>query len=65
MWNPRWRDWFSARPQNTGSSFDIAKEAIRQVTEARLNILSKMEECMPSHRTELRDHAPRIEVVQN
>ncbi len=47
-----------------GLPFDIAKEAIRQVTEARLNILSKMEECMPSHRKELRDHAPRIEVVQ-
>ena len=47
-----------------GLPFDIAKEAIKQVTEARFKILSKMEECLPSHRKELRDHAPRIEVVQ-
>ena len=47
-----------------GLPFDIAKEAVKQVTEARLKILSKMEECLPSHRKELRDHAPRIEVVQ-
>ena len=47
-----------------GLPFDIAKEAIKQVTEARFKILSKMEECLPSHRKELRDHVPRIEVVQ-
>ena len=29
-----------------------------------MKILSSMEECLPSHRKELRDHAPRIEVVQ-
>ena len=47
-----------------GLPFSIAKEAVKQVTEARLKILSSMEECLPSHRKELRDHAPRIEVVQ-
>jgi len=47
-----------------GLPFDIAKEAVKQVTEARMKILSSMEECLPSHRKELRDHAPRIEVVQ-
>ncbi|MEJ6622269.1 MAG: polyribonucleotide nucleotidyltransferase [Opitutae bacterium] len=47
-----------------GLPFSIAKEAVKQVTEARMKILSSMEECLPSHRKELRDHAPRIEVVQ-
>ena len=47
-----------------GLPFSIAKEAVKQVTEARLKILTSMEECLPSHRKELRDHAPRIEVVQ-
>ena len=47
-----------------GLPFDIAKEAVKQVTEARMKILSSMEECLPAHRKELRDHAPRIEVVQ-
>ncbi len=47
-----------------GLPFDIAKEAIQQVTEARMKILDKMEEALPSHRKELREHAPRIETVQ-
>ncbi len=47
-----------------GLPFDIAKEAVKQVTEARMKILSSMEEAMPSHRTQLREHAPRIESVQ-
>ncbi|HAD21653.1 MAG TPA: polyribonucleotide nucleotidyltransferase [Opitutae bacterium] len=47
-----------------GLPFDIAKEAVKQVTEARMKILDSMEEAMPSHRTQLRDHAPRIESVQ-
>ena len=46
------------------SFFDIAKEAVKQVTEARMKILDKMDECLPSHRKELREHAPRIESVQ-
>ena len=47
-----------------GLPFDIAKEAVKQVTEARLKILESMDACLPTHRTELRDHAPRIEIVQ-
>ena len=47
-----------------GLPFEIAKEAVKQVTEARMKILGSMEEAMPSHRTQLREHAPRIESVQ-
>ena len=47
-----------------GLPFEIAKEAVKQVTEARMKILDKMDECLPSHRKELREHAPRIESVQ-
>ena len=47
-----------------GLPFDIAKEAVKQVTEARMKILSSMEEAMPAPRTQLREHAPRIESVQ-
>ena len=47
-----------------GLPFDIAKEAVKQVTEARMKILGSMEEAMPSHRTQLREHAPRIESIQ-
>ncbi len=47
-----------------GLPFDIAKEAVKQVTEARMKILSSMEEAMPTARTQLREHAPRIESVQ-
>ena len=47
-----------------GLPFAIAKEAVKQVTEARMKILDKMDEALPSHRKELREHAPRIESVQ-
>ena len=47
-----------------GLPFDIAKEAVKQVTEARMKILSSMEEAMPSHRTQLCEHAPEFESVQ-
>ena len=47
-----------------GLPFDIAKKAVKQVTEARMKILGSMEEAMPTHRTQLREHAPRIESVQ-
>ena len=47
-----------------GLPFDIAKEAVKQVTEARMQILSVMEEAQPTHRKQLREHAPRIETVQ-
>jgi polyribonucleotide nucleotidyltransferase len=47
-----------------GLPFDIAKEAVKQVTAARMKILDVMEEALPSHRTQLREHAPRIETVK-
>ena len=47
-----------------GLPFDIAKEAVKQVTEARMKILDAMDASLPSHRKELREHAPRIEMVQ-
>lgn len=47
-----------------GLPFDIAKEAVKQVTEARMQILAVMEEAQPTHRKQLREHAPRIETVQ-
>ena len=47
-----------------GLPFDIAKEAVKQVTAARMKILDVMEAALPSHRTELREHAPRIETVK-
>jgi len=47
-----------------GLPFDIAKEAVKQVTEARMKILGSMEEAMPTYRTQLREHAPRIESIQ-
>ena len=47
-----------------GLPFDIAKEAVKQVTAARMKILDVMDAALPSHRTELREHAPRIESVK-
>ena len=47
-----------------GLPFDIAKEAVKQVTAARMKILDVMDAALPSHRKELREHAPRIETVK-
>ncbi len=47
-----------------GLPFDIAKEAVKQVTAARMKILDAMDAALPSHRKELREHAPRIETVK-
>ena len=47
-----------------GLPFDIAKEAVKQVTEARMKILDVMDAGISSHRKQLREHAPRIEMVQ-
>ncbi len=46
-----------------GLPFDIAREAIRQATEARHKILDAMAAELPAPRSELREHAPRIETV--
>ena len=47
-----------------GLPFSIAKEAVKQVTEARMKILDVMDASQSGHRKELREHAPRIEMVQ-
>ncbi len=47
-----------------GLPFDIAEEAIGQASDARRKILDIMAESMPSSRSELREHAPRIHTVQ-
>lgn len=47
-----------------GIPLSIAKEAIRQNTVARLDILKSMHACMPEARSELKEHAPRIHKMQ-
>ena len=47
-----------------GLPFDIAREAIKQATEARLQILDSMEAELPQSRKELNKNAPRIHTMQ-
>ena len=47
-----------------GLPFSIAKEAVKQVTEARHQILDVMEASQASPRNELREHAPQIEIIE-
>jgi len=47
-----------------GLPFDIAKEAIKQATKARIEILDKMGEEIPEYRKELNKNAPRIHSLQ-
>ena len=47
-----------------GLPFDIAKEAIKQATEARIQILDSMAEEIPEYRRELNKNAPRIHSLQ-
>ncbi|MFP6855566.1 MAG: polyribonucleotide nucleotidyltransferase, partial [Opitutales bacterium] len=46
-----------------GLPFDIAKEAVKQITVARHKILDAMDGAQGAPRAELRQHAPRIETV--
>ena len=47
-----------------GLPLEIAKEAIKQITEARHKILDIMSEELPSPRAELKESAPRIHQMQ-
>ena len=47
-----------------GLPFSIAKEAVAQVTKARHEILDVMDAAQPTHRSDLREHAPQIEVIE-
>ena len=46
-----------------GLTFDILEKALLQAKEGREHILGKITECITEPRTDLKDHAPRIEVL--
>ena len=46
-----------------GLSFDILERALEQAKEGRMHILGKIHETIEEPRTELKDHAPRIETM--
>ncbi len=46
-----------------GLSYDILEKALLQAKEGREHILGKITECIAEPRAELKDHAPRIEVM--
>ena len=43
-----------------GLSMDIMRQALEQARKGRLHILDAMYACMPSHREEVKPHAPRM-----
>lgn len=47
-----------------GISFELAKKAIDQATDARKKILDTMVQHLPNHRSELNPNAPRIHSIQ-
>lgn len=46
-----------------GLSYDILEKALNQAKAGREHILNKLTECIAEPRPELKDHAPRIEVM--
>jgi polyribonucleotide nucleotidyltransferase len=46
-----------------GLSYEILEKALLQAKEGREHILGKITECIAEPRAELKDHAPRIEVM--
>ncbi len=46
-----------------GLSFEILEKALAQAKEGRMHILGKILETMPETRPDLKEHAPRIEVI--
>lgn len=46
-----------------GLSFDILERALSQAKEGRMHILGKLMETIQEPRVDLKDHAPRIEVI--
>ncbi len=48
----------------TGVTRAIMESALRQARDGRLHVLAKMKEAMPSARTEMSAHAPRITTIQ-
>jgi polyribonucleotide nucleotidyltransferase len=48
----------------SGITTEIMSEALEQARKARLHILDKMIEVIAQPRTEVKDHAPRIEIIK-
>ncbi len=46
-----------------GLSYDILERALNQAKEGRMHILGKITETIAEPRTDLKDHAPRIETM--
>lgn len=46
-----------------GLSYEILEKALMQAREGRMHILGKILETMPAPRPDLKEHAPRIEVI--
>ncbi len=46
-----------------GLSMDVMREALNQARSGRLHILDAMYECMPAHREDVKEHAPRMEKI--
>ena len=46
-----------------GLSYDVLEEALMQAKEGRMHILKEMEKTISTPNTELKDHAPRLEVM--
>ncbi len=46
-----------------GLSMDVMREALEQARKGRLHILDAMYECIPEHRPDIKEHAPRMEKI--
>lgn len=46
-----------------GLSYEILETALNQAREGRMHILGKITDCIAEPRTELKPHAPRVEVI--
>ncbi len=46
-----------------GLSMDVMREALTQARNGRLHILDAMYECIPEHRPDVKEHAPRMEKI--
>ena len=46
-----------------GLSMDVMREALEQARKGRLHILDAMYECIPEHRPDVKQHAPRMEKI--
>jgi polyribonucleotide nucleotidyltransferase len=47
-----------------GISFEIMEQALKQAKEGRLHILGKMKDVISSHKEELSEYAPKVEIIE-